>query len=61
MINRKPSVTYDTVTGWDPEQIAQDHFNMLLDDYNQGLLESYLSVIESDCPEINIEKYYDNN
>jgi len=38
---------YNTVKDWDLKQIAQDHTDVMLDAYEQGLLDSHLSSIES--------------
>jgi hypothetical protein len=46
MHNTRLYITYDTVTDWDLEQIAKDHANTMISDFDRGLLESYISDIE---------------
>jgi len=50
----------DTV--YDPEQIAQDHINVMLENYESGILDSYLSDIELSSENINLlseRKFYE--
>ena len=46
MHNTRLYITYDTVTDWDLEQIAKDHVDTMISDFDKGLLESYISDIE---------------
>ena len=49
-------------TVYDPEQIAQDHINVILEDYESGVLDSYLSDIELSSENANLpseKKFYE--
>ena len=46
MHNTRLHISYDAVSGWDLKQIAEDHSNVMLSDFDKGLFESYISDIE---------------
>ena len=57
MHNTRVRISYDIVKDWDLEQIAQDHSDIMISDFNNGLLDSYLSDIEESI----IMTYYEKN
>ena len=46
MHNTRIRISYDTVSDWDLEQIAEDHSDVMVSDFDKGLFESYISDIE---------------
>lgn len=45
-MSRSPRILYDRLSDWDPEQIAQDHTDIIISDFNNGFLDKYLLDIE---------------
>jgi len=45
-MSRSPHILYDRLGDSDPEQIAQDHTDIMISDFNNGVLDKYLLDIE---------------
>lgn len=45
-MDSKKHIIIDDVKTHDPEQIARDHTNLMIEDYENGVLDAYISDIE---------------